>query len=92
MRVEVTLSDIKTCRAGKFKGGNYGCPIELAIQRAFRSSALSLGVTSVVVGGWDGIEYALPAEAQQFAADYEDGAKVQPLVFELLPLGALFES
>lgn len=91
MRVEVTLSDIKTCRAGKFKGGMYQCPIELAAQRAFKQDAMGLGVGTLLVGGWNGIFYTLPAEAQQFAIDYEAGAKVQPLTFETLPVGARFE-
>ena len=91
MIIEVTLSDIKACRAGKFEGGMYHCPIELAAQRAFRQEVLGAGASQAVVGGWNGIIYALPPEAQQFANDYEAGIKVQPLAFEVLPLGARFE-
>lgn len=80
--IEVTLTDIKTCRDGKFKGGFHHCPIELAAQRAFKQPVWAIGTEQV----WlvkDDTFHDLPYEAQSFAEDYDAGKKVQPMRFVL---------
>ena len=80
--IEVRQSDIKACRTGKFAGGFYQCPIELAAQRALRQKVMCLGIEVLANADYDTI-CELPPEAQAFAEAYDKGEKVQPLTFEV---------
>lgn len=88
LQITVTQADIKACKDGKFKGGHYNCPIELAAQRVLKQKVMGIGCDALM-SLRDGAIYSLPREARGFAEAYAAGSRVEPLVFAMGHLGLL---